>query len=118
MEQELTKYHLEFSRLQLKEENMMVSGGKVSHPELFKIKQKQTETIEKVLHEYNLNKYTRKFAKIIDKFGEQKGMSLILRKFSNVFIALRDFYFEYGQLLVDQLDRSLAKKAFEASNPD
>lgn len=45
-------------------------------------------------------------------------MSLILRKFSTIFIALRDFYFEYGQLLVDQLDRNLAKKAFEAKNRD
>ena len=95
MEQELTKYHLEFSRLRMKEENMMSSGGKTSQ-ELFKIKQKQTEIVEKVIYEYNLNKYAKKFAKIIDKFGQQKGTSLILRKFSSVFIALRDFYFEYG----------------------
>ena len=48
-----------------------------------------------------MNKFANKFAKIISTFGQQQGTSLILRKFSNIFIALRDFYFEYGQLLVE-----------------
>lgn len=65
-----------------------------------------------------MNKYTSKFAKIINKLGQQKGTSLILRKFSNIFLTLRDFYFEYGQLLVEQLDKSLAQKAFKASSPE
>ena len=117
MEQELNKYHLEFLRSQMKEENLKHHGGKTS-ADIVKNRAKQIETIEKVIHEFNLNKYTGKFAKIIDKLGQQKGTSLILRKFSSVFIALRDFYFEYGLLLVEQHDRKLAKKAFAANSPE
>lgn len=117
LEQELTKYHVDFLRQRMKEENTVISGGEASQ-NLVKIKQKQIEIVEKVIREYNLNKYANKFAKIISKFGQQQGTSLILRKFSNIFIALRDFYFEYGELLVEELDKSLAKKAFKASNPE
>lgn len=47
---------------------MAQSGGKASQDH-FKNKQKQREIVQKVMYEYNLNKYTSKFSKIIDKFG-------------------------------------------------
>ena len=72
IEKEMSKEYMELVRMLMKEENLRYNGGggPGRQETLDSVKEKQKHHIIKVMKSHNLNQYSAKFAKIIDKFGE------------------------------------------------
>ena len=93
----------------MKEENLKGNGGGGKIETLEMVKVKRRELTERVVSQYHLNKFSGVFEKIINKFGEKQGLSLITRKFSKIFVSYREFYYLFGHDLIDMHDKDIAK---------
>jgi len=70
---------------------------------LAEYKEKEIDLVKEVIHKYNLTQFDEDF-KDIEKVEKSIGSPKLFKKYGKLFNTIKDFYFEYANLLIDSAD--------------
>jgi hypothetical protein len=70
--------------------------------------------VKEIMQKFNITQFNEDF-KEIEKTEGIIGSPVLFKKYGKFFNTIKDFYFEYAQLLIDSADEQMAKELSEAS---
>ena len=107
LERNIESASMDLFKLKMKEQMERESGsGSLARAEEYFRRRKSL--VRDKINEFGINQYISDFETISKNEGS--GSPKIFKKYGQILNALKDFYFEYSQMLIDEADDEIAQQ--------